>query len=906
MKYSQRIFKSVLFSLFVLTLGAQKPNRSPEGEAPARPVSSEPKSVSAPNPAAASSLAVGNHGLTELARRRGWRRMDDTRRGKTFLSERTIFRDTQTGCLVWRMTCDPAVDVNDYYDIPSWNANGSIMGFLSRRTGNKIRWLMDANGANLRPMPTADGKSIGSGYWSVVYPDRFYHAIREGQETRVVATHPLTGAQQTIVSVRKDMGAMMPPHPSEKWFLFGRQSSSNEDFSAPSSAFVVGLDGSVREIKFERRWHRLRFTRSPDCRIFFNFDDPRTQWTILPDGSDRTSIPDPGSHPDWLAGGAELTYYSIGSIWAVRYDGTGKRLVLHLGSGGHGGPTLDGDWFVSDTPRTGNYPNSILYLRTDGSETCHTICKHGSSYYGHTALWHPDHHSSHPHPISSPDGTKTLFNSDFLTEFTDIYVAVNRLPDPPQNVSVRVEGTKVVVSWERPRRGREICGYNIYKTSTSGINYRRLNPTLIPATETTDFLDTAPAYYVVTAVEYSGLESRPSEEVSQRGNAAWEGPARIALEAETGTIVLPMEERVGQPDASNLYCVASRAEKAGGHVVLNVVVPKTATYVLWARVKGDGALAATCNGTPSGSLPCVGSKWSWQKSQMPLSLSAGSHELKLQAEKGTESVDKILLTDDRGFVPNGLLAVDETPPAAPVHVAAKPCGPNSIAVSWVTKDSSDIDHYNVYAAPRADFACTQATLVGSPSEREWVDWGLPVNSTYFYRVTAVDRAGNESAPSPAVQAGLPRLQVVRVELKPASAIVENMAVKEIAAAGGPVLLPTQPRNAAAEWEFDIPSTGDYAIWGRSMHDAKQRVVFDLVLDGKPIGNWQVRGLWQEWVWSAAGNRTAGSPQVFALQAGKHTLRLQPRTANAPIADIAITNDPTWWPAKFAAWSLKKR
>ncbi|MCX8038802.1 MAG: fibronectin type III domain-containing protein [Candidatus Sumerlaeia bacterium] len=832
--------------------------------------------------------------------------MTDTRRGRTFLSERTIFRDSKTGCLAWRMTCDPAVDVNDYYDIPGWNADGSVMGFLSRRTGDKIRWLMDANGANLRPMPTADGRSIGSGYWSVLYPDRFYHAAFDGQETRVLATNPLTGVQQTIVRVRGNLGEMMPPHPTEKWFLFGRQTSGNEDFNAPSSAFVVGLDGSVREVKFERRWHRLRFTKSPDGRIFFNFDEPRTQWTILPDGSDKTSIPDPGSHPDWLAGGMELTYYSGGSIWAVRYDGTGKRLVINLGSGGHGGPTLDGDWFVSDTGRAGNFPDSILYLRTDGSETCHTLFKHGSSLYAHTTQWHPDHHSSHPHPTSSPDGTKTLFNSDFLTEFTDIYIAVNRLPEPPQNVSARIEGDKVLLSWERPQRGREIRGYHIYKTSTSGFNYRRLNPALITSTKITDSLDADPAYYVVTAVEYSGLESRPSAEVFQRGNAAWEGPARIAVEAETGSTALPMEERIGQPDASNLYCVASREGKAGGSLILNVAVPKAAKYVLWARVKGDGALAASCNGTPAGKVPCSASQWAWQKSETVFSLSSGRHALKLQAETGRESVDKILLTDDSNFVPKGLLAVDETPPPAPTNIQAKACGPNSVVLSWHSTDSADVSYFNVYAAPRADFTCTQAQRVGSPPEREFVDWGLPLNSTYFYRVTAVDCAGNESAPSPAVQVALQHFEVAQIELKPESAKVQNMSVVARPAAGGRVLQPAPSNPSSAEWEFEVPSDGEYAIWGRAMHEPNRRAVFNLALDGKPVGTWQVRGQWQQWVWSAVGNRTAGSPQTFQLSAGKHTLRLQPQKANAPVAAIVITNDPTWWPVKFAAHSLRKQ
>ena len=54
-----------------------------------------------------------HHGLTQAAARQGWRLLEHAQRGDTYLSERTVFRDTSTGCLAWRMTCDPAVDVDE-------------------------------------------------------------------------------------------------------------------------------------------------------------------------------------------------------------------------------------------------------------------------------------------------------------------------------------------------------------------------------------------------------------------------------------------------------------------------------------------------------------------------------------------------------------------------------------------------------------------------------------------------------------------------------------------------------------------------------------------------------------------------------------------------------------------------
>jgi len=70
----------------------------------------------------------------------------------------------------------------------------------------------------------------------------------------------------------------------------------------------------------------------------------------------------------------------------------------------------------------------------------------------------------------------------------------------------------------------------------------------------------------------------------------------------------------------------------------------------------------------------------------------------------------------------------------------------------------DIDHYNVYRSTNPDFKCNYETLIASPSGNNYLDWGLkPLTTyysptTYYYQVTAVDRAGNESEPSEVVSA----------------------------------------------------------------------------------------------------------------------------------------------------------
>ncbi len=851
-----------------------------------------------------------HHGLTQAAARRGWRQREHVQRGDTYLSERTVFRDTSTGCLAWRMTSDPAVDVDDYYDIPSWNADGSVIGFWSWRDGEKARWLMDANGANLRPMPTPpDGQSIHTGYWSVIHRDRYYYAVVDETHTRVMALNPFSGEVQEIVAVPGDLGQMMPPHPREEHFLFGKrqdrpgqtQTYNPEITDEPSWIYVVSLAGEVQEIALERRWHRLRFCKSDDLRIFFNYDRPRTQYTVLPDGSDRHEIPYTGGHPDWPMGGGELTFFAEGSIWGVRYDGTERREVLRLGSGGHGGPCRDGKYFVSDTHGGTEplYPESVLYLRTDGSGVAHPVFRHQSSFYAHTQLWHPDHHSTHAHPVASPDGTKQIFNSDMLGEFTDIYVAVNRLPDPPRDLVARLDGRSVVLTWKEPEQARELAGYNVYRYDEDTGAWKQLSYLPQRGTAWRGPQRKTAAYYVVTAVEHSGLESRPSNQIYQLGNEYWDGTVRFTYEAEAGTLTWPLHEKMDPLGASNLYYVGCAEGQAGGSVAIETALPASRQFRLWARVRGQGALDASLDGAEWGTAPCAGEAWEWVAAGEPRMVMSGSHVITFTPTTGSEGLDKILITDDLELTPVGLMGLDEAAPDAPTGLRAEPAGPNGLLLAWDELKVNDLDHYNVYCGRTAEFECTQEALVGSPSEHEFVDWGLEPGGTYWYRVTSVDRHGNESAPCEPLEGAVPALEpAVHLLLEAGQAKRRNMELEQVAAVQGQVLVRGQrDEEPSAEWRVNLRQEGLFALWGRSTHQREEPAEFDVLLDGEAIARWQVWGRWGEWLWSPMGKKVTGSPELFQIGAGRHTLRLVPRTPWARIADVVLTNDPAWWPVK---------
>jgi hypothetical protein len=102
---------------------------------------------------------------------------------------------------------------------------------------------------------------------------------------------------------------------------------------------------------------------------------------------------------------------------------------------------------------------------------------------------------------------------------------------------------------------------------------------------------------------------------------------------------------------------------------------------------------------------------------------------------------------------------DIFPPAAPlglvvVLVPAQGTTPAHIELSWAISPETDIAGYNVYRSEQADVQGTRQNteLLIAPAFR---DMNVQPGRQYSYRVTAVDRSGNESPASEVVSGGVP-------------------------------------------------------------------------------------------------------------------------------------------------------
>lgn len=195
------------------------------------------------------------------------------------------------------------------------------------------------------------------------------------------------------------------------------------------------------------------------------------------------------------------------------------------------------------------------------------------------------------------------------------------------------------------------------------------------------------------------------------------------------------------------------------------------------------------------------------------------------ATTGTFSVDSISYTDSDA-------------PDAPSAVTATEVR-DMVRVMWTNPADADLSHVRIYRSTSNDFATASQVAV---TDGDWYDDGpLPYGTTYYYWVTAVDLAGNESDQAPGATSGATtttrELQTGDIEDGAVeTAKIADLAVTTAKLADGAVTTPTIADGAVTAAKIDSITADDvdagtfsanYTISGEFASSAAQpRVVFD--------------------------------------------------------------------------------
>ncbi|HEY2674211.1 MAG TPA: DUF2961 domain-containing protein [Rugosimonospora sp.] len=166
---------------------------------------------------------------------------------------------------------------------------------------------------------------------------------------------------------------------------------------------------------------------------------------------------------------------------------------------------------------------------------------------------------------------------------------------------------------------------------------------------------------------------------------------------------------------------------------------------------------------------------------------------------------------------------------------------NSIRLSWTEPaDNVGVDHYEIYGSRSATFTDGPSTLVGTSVGTGFTHGGLALTQTWYYRVVAVDAAGNHSAASATASAETG--DTVRVEgesmvpaLSSTAPVVVQTACCGVTWSGGAQLwFKGAKAGDTATMRFTVPTTGRYDL-SSVMTKAGDYGIVGTAVDGAAIG-----------------------------------------------------------------------
>jgi endonuclease I/fibronectin type 3 domain-containing protein len=363
-------------------------------------------------------------------------------------------------------------------------------------------------------------------------------------------------------------------------------------------------------------------------------------------------------------------------------------------------------------------------------------------------------------------------------------------PSRPLNLTAVGGQGKIDLDWNDNAES-DLAGYNVYRTTTPGGPYTKINATLVPA-GTSAFTDTdviaAITYcYVVTAVDTTGNQSQNSNEAcaTPTGDGGGGTPSGAVWINEfhyddAGEDLNEGVEIAGPAgvDVSGWKVWAYNGSGGSQYasITLSGVIPNQQNCfgTLWfafpnlqnggpdglALADAQGALVQflSYEGSFTGNGAPVNGAQSQDVGVTETSSTADGQSLQLGGS-GVQASDfswRQPATATPGQLNNnqtftGTCGADTTPPSAPGLLQAV-AGDGEVLLDWPDNLESDLAGYNIYRA--TDPANGPWTVLNSSllSASDYLDENVVNGTTYYYVVTAKDDAGNESTPSNVAEA----------------------------------------------------------------------------------------------------------------------------------------------------------
>jgi fibronectin type 3 domain-containing protein len=407
--------------------------------------------------------------------------------------------------------------------------------------------------------------------------------------------------------------------------------------------------------------------------------------------------------------------------------------------------------------------------KNGGSANCTGACGHYVRFF----------------PVKDGDGVRVPGEYYMIMDYSGVnydyndctYLITNIKPDtpvPPTGVNAAAGNHQVTVTWDV---SPDVAGYRVYRGTTDQVDTTGTplsGPDLITGGAYVDSTATngTTFYYVVVAVSSGGTASAPSAALGATPAAPGAVNVHINFQLDTASVPDGYIADTGAPFS---------ATRGYGWVVPGTHTPTDLTLSARDRGAPSDQRLATLILMQGGDTQTQAGPGSWE-----YAIPAGTYQVTVSAGDAayTDSVHQINVEGVPaivGFAPtasdlfetgsvtvnvtDGRLTVDANggtntkinyidivaagdtqAPAAPTGLSAT-ASASGVTLDWSDNTDSDLYGYNVYRSGTQDGTYTMLNVVPL-SESTFTDTTAP-SGTSFYRVTAVDASGNESAPATA-------------------------------------------------------------------------------------------------------------------------------------------------------------
>ena len=318
--------------------------------------------------------------------------------------ERMIYRDPETGRMIWRMTVSKTNDKHCYYSEQPWSPDMKRILWSSgqpsalSKTGSI--WVMDADGSNFRKLVDDVPYNMHTGTNAVWSPDGRYvywggsgACDLEGRPVQRPEVDEYLRSKEEYrkgpIHITNAMCYALSPH---KKLLDERPASvRNPKWSPDRKTFMIGFSNEDED--------PVTFKRTPPT--------VKELYLIDADGTNFRRLGDYGHHHSWVPDSKHVIFAgqkNEGLVYQA-IDGSSRRIISQT-TGTHASVNPQLTMAVTDCYNndTGPYMDYLLLIHLKDGRV-EKLAK--------TPRTHPRTHAwTHPNPSWSPDGSMVMYDSD--------------------------------------------------------------------------------------------------------------------------------------------------------------------------------------------------------------------------------------------------------------------------------------------------------------------------------------------------------------------------------------------------------------------------------------------------------------------------------------------------------------